>query len=112
MAEPTSTSEQLLSEEVHIILNVPLNSRDQLIGSSNLGNADPDVFSEENIEVAQEITNSLAVVARVSAALRNTHIPDEMLPVITNQIVEILGAQSAAIAVIAASAIQRAMLHQ
>lgn len=57
----SESREHLLSEGVRAILNIPLNSRGQLIGALNIGAANSLAFKQDDIQVAYEIANSLAV---------------------------------------------------
>ncbi len=42
-------------------LSVPLLNQDELIGALNLGAQEPDALTEEHIEIAREVANSLAI---------------------------------------------------
>jgi putative nucleotidyltransferase with HDIG domain len=63
--------EGLLSEGVRSILSVPLLSAGNLIGSLNLGAAEPLAFNQEHIEISMELAGSL------SLALQNARLFNE-----------------------------------
>ena len=67
----TSIENRLRDEGIRTILNVPLRSQGQLIGSINLGAFEPNAFQQEHIEIASELAGSLAV------ALQNTRLFQE-----------------------------------
>ncbi len=54
-------TEILYAEEICPYLNVPLVSRGELIGFLNLAAPDPDVFTEENVNIACQVADLLAV---------------------------------------------------
>jgi signal transduction histidine kinase len=64
LAEETSRSkmeQKLQAEGVGSYLNVPLISRGKLTGSLNLGTKQPAFFSDEHIDIAQEVADQLAI---------------------------------------------------
>jgi PAS domain S-box-containing protein len=67
-AECSSVEEQLYAEGVRSYLKVPLISRGMLTGSLNLGVQQPDFFSAERIDIAQEVADQLAI------AIQNAHL--------------------------------------
>lgn len=67
----TSTESRLRDEGIRAVLNVPLLSQGQLIGSINLGALEPHAFQQEHIDIASELAGSLAV------ALQNTRLFQE-----------------------------------
>jgi PAS domain S-box-containing protein len=52
------------AEGVRAYINVPLRAQGELIGVLNLGSESPGRFSDEQIEITQEVANSLAVAIR------------------------------------------------
>ncbi|MGH7596568.1 MAG: sigma 54-interacting transcriptional regulator [bacterium] len=52
------------AEGVRSYINVPLRAQGELIGALNLGAERPGRFSDEHIEIAQEVANSLAIAIR------------------------------------------------
>jgi PAS domain S-box-containing protein len=61
LASPSALVERLRSQGVLAYANVPLIAQGTLIGSLNLGMAMPGVPDEEEIEIAQEIADELAI---------------------------------------------------
>ncbi|HZD56931.1 MAG TPA: GAF domain-containing protein, partial [Anaerolineales bacterium] len=66
------SKQQLMAEGMRSILNVPLNSRGELIGSLNLGHTSPNAFDAGHVEVAQELANSLAVALQNARLLQES----------------------------------------
>ncbi|MCI0691779.1 sigma 54-interacting transcriptional regulator [candidate division KSB1 bacterium] len=52
------------AEGVRSFINVPLRAQGELIGAFNVGAERPGRFSDEHIEIAQEVANSLAIAIR------------------------------------------------
>ncbi len=63
----------LRSEGILSYVMIPLNIHDQLIGTLNLGTAEPASFDKGKIEIAYEVANSLAV------AIQNTRLLEEIM---------------------------------
>lgn len=61
LAKPSDTEQQLLAEGIRSYISLPLIFRDELIGSFNLGAADPGTFDQEPIEIACQIAGQLAI---------------------------------------------------
>ncbi|MGD1997230.1 MAG: PAS domain S-box protein, partial [Anaerolineae bacterium] len=62
VSQPAPLKQTLHAEErLRSFIEVPLISRGELIGSLNLGAEEPDVCGEEQIEVAREVADQLAV---------------------------------------------------
>ncbi|MCI0748642.1 MAG: PAS domain S-box protein, partial [Verrucomicrobia subdivision 3 bacterium] len=61
---PSETVASVRSEGVRAYINVPLRAQGELIGVLNLGSERPGQFSGEQIEITQEVANSLAVAIR------------------------------------------------
>lgn len=61
IARPTSTEVQLLARGVLSYVSVPLVSRDGIIGCLNLGAGTPLAFSPWHVDIAFEVSNSLAI---------------------------------------------------
>ncbi len=60
----------LQAEGIRTYLNIPLRFQDTLIGSLNLGTAQPNAFGEEHIEIAREVADQVAI------AIHQTHLLD------------------------------------
>ncbi len=52
------------AEGVRSFINVPIQAQGELIGALNLGSERPGRFSQEDVEIAQEVANSLAIAIR------------------------------------------------
>jgi PAS domain S-box-containing protein len=72
MPDKATTHRQLLREGIHAFLNVPLVAQNQLIGSLNLGTAQPNSFTQDHLEIAREVANQLAI------ALHQAHLNEEI----------------------------------
>jgi PAS domain S-box-containing protein len=59
--EPVLTDQALLAEGIRSYVNVPLLSQGELIGSLNFGSDRPGAFGAEQIEIAREVGDQLAV---------------------------------------------------
>lgn len=59
--EPNEMEKRLLAMGIHTFINIPLMVRGDLVGSLNLGAAEPGNFSPEYIQIARELAGSLAV---------------------------------------------------
>jgi PAS domain S-box-containing protein len=59
--EPTAVEAQLLVERIRSYVNVPLFSRDELIGSLNLGRTVPHTVELEHVEILREVAGELAI---------------------------------------------------
>lgn len=64
LSQLSSSRQRLLSEGVHAIMNVPLFAQGELIGALNLGAEQPGAFWAEQIEVARELADVLAVAIK------------------------------------------------
>jgi PAS domain S-box-containing protein len=71
MPDPSATDRQLLAEGIAARLNVPLRIETDLVGTLNLGAAEPGPFAPELIEIAQSVADQLAVAVR-HGQLRDT----------------------------------------
>jgi PAS domain S-box-containing protein len=101
-------------------MGVPLVVKDKVIGVINLDKAEPGFYHAEDAELALAFANQaaaaienarlyeaelqrsreLAAVGRVSEALRAAPTPAEMMPIIVDQVVDLLGAQAAGLMMI------------
>ncbi len=59
--QPTAVEKSLLAEGVRAFINIPLFGKDEVIGSLNLARQDPGTFDKEQIEIAREVADSLAI---------------------------------------------------
>ncbi|MFQ5420626.1 MAG: histidine kinase N-terminal 7TM domain-containing protein, partial [Anaerolineae bacterium] len=71
--------QKLAQEGIKTFLHVPLLIQDQLIGSLNFGSEKANAFSDANIEMAQEIANSLAIAIHQARLSEQTHLQTEQL---------------------------------
>ena len=67
--ERTETEELLAKQGLHSFMSVPLVAQSRLIGAVNLSSFKPHVDTSEFVEVAEEISNSLAVAIENSRLL-------------------------------------------
>ncbi len=58
---PSPTVRALLQEGIHSYTNVPLLFQDQLLGSLNLGSSESTTYTSEQLEIARQVADSLAV---------------------------------------------------
>jgi PAS domain S-box-containing protein len=61
LPERTPADEALLAEGVRSYVNLPLFAQEELLGSLNLGAAEPAAFGQEQIEIAREVADQLAL---------------------------------------------------
>ncbi len=66
------TRDSLLDLEVNCYINFPLNWRDTLIGSLNLGSHDANLLHEKNMDIARELADQLAVALRQAQLFDDT----------------------------------------
>lgn len=59
----------LVGENVRAYMNFPLMTQDELIGSLNLGKNSPGTFNAEQVEVAREVANQLAIAISLQRQL-------------------------------------------
>jgi len=67
--------QMLIDSGIRSVLNVPITVNDELIGTLNLGREETGTFSTEDVDVANEVADSLAVVIfsrRAELALRGS----------------------------------------
>ncbi len=64
LPEISPVRQRLLLEGIRSIVNIPLTVREELIGTLNLGADRPQAFGEEQIEVARELADVLAVAVQ------------------------------------------------
>lgn len=64
LAQPSPLEEALRAEGVRSFINVPLIVQGELIGSLNLGSGSPGGFSSNEVEIAREVADQLAIAAR------------------------------------------------
>ena len=62
LSQPPSVVQSLHAEGVRSYINIPLFAQDQLIGALNIGVEELTVFTREQIEIAREVADQLAVV--------------------------------------------------
>lgn len=62
--EPTELQRSLLAHGVRSFVNVPLIADEQLIGSLNLGSAEPDGFAPQDVALAGDLANLIAIAIR------------------------------------------------
>jgi len=62
----------LAAAGIRTLVNVPLIAHGELMGSLNLSSDQPAAFSQEDLEIAQEVADSLAVVIQHARLLRRT----------------------------------------
>jgi PAS domain S-box-containing protein len=107
-------------------MGIPLVVKDQVIGLLNLDKSEPDFYHAEDAELAMAFANQaaaaienarlfeaeqqrsreLAAVGRVSEALRAAPTPIEMMPIILDQVMDLLGAQASALMMVDSDAEQ------
>jgi formate hydrogenlyase transcriptional activator len=61
---PSEVVASVRTEGVRAYINVPLRAQGELIGVLNLGSEHPGSFSDEQIEITQEVADSLAIAIR------------------------------------------------
>jgi signal transduction histidine kinase/DNA-binding response OmpR family regulator len=64
LANRSPADEQLLAEGIRSCISLPLIAQNDLIGTLDLGAAEPGAFGKETVENIQEVASSLAVAAR------------------------------------------------
>lgn len=57
----TEIVERLRAEGIRSFISVPLMVKNKLLGAFNLGSQHPEAFSEEEVQIAREVTDSLAI---------------------------------------------------
>lgn len=68
LEQPAPVVQTLRTEEIRSCLSVPLVVQNTLIGSLNIGTDDPTTFGTEQVEIAREVANQLAI------AIQNTRL--------------------------------------
>jgi len=72
LPDPPEVVRRLQAEGIRSYIMIPLMVRDELIGSLNLGATEPGSFSQEQIEIAREVADSLAV------AIQQAHLHEQV----------------------------------
>ncbi len=90
-AEQTPTVRQLIAEGIRAYLSVPMICREQLIGSLNLGAAEPSSFTQEHVEIATEAAAEVALALQQARLYEEAHGRAERLAVL-NHIATAVGA--------------------
>jgi signal transduction histidine kinase len=60
----TPLHRRLIKEGIRAYVNIPLIAQDELIGSLNLGQSESESFSDEQLEIAMEVADELAIAIR------------------------------------------------
>ncbi|WP_392535004.1 ATP-binding protein [Nostoc sp. C117] len=63
---PYRIQQQLFDQGIRLIMNVPVIAQQQLIGSLNVGVIQPWSLTEEDVEIAREVANQLAIAIQQS----------------------------------------------
>jgi signal transduction histidine kinase len=63
---PYRIQQRLFDQGIRLIMNVPVIAQQQLIGSLNVGVIQPWSLSEEDVEIASEVANQLAIAIQQS----------------------------------------------
>lgn len=69
LAAPSSVDQILYKEGIRSYINVPLMVNDEAFGTLNLGRREPGGFSEEQIDIARQVADSLAVAVHQARTL-------------------------------------------
>lgn len=72
LPDPPEVVRRLQAEGIRSYIMIPLVVQDELIGSLNLGATEPGSFGQEQIEIAREVADSLAV------AIQQAHLHEEV----------------------------------
>jgi GAF domain-containing protein len=129
LPERTPADEVLLAEGVRSYVNLPLFAQGELLGSLNLGAAEPAAFGQEQIEIAREVADQLALAVlqvrlaeaeqrRTAELVRSNALIVALGKVATrlqadldpNQVMEILGTELGRLDVTCVIAVQRGIL--
>ncbi len=89
IAQSIPAMEALQANGVRSYINVPLVAQDELIGSLNLESGQPDAFSSEDVKIAGEVADPLAIAiqqARLFEWLSTAH---ERLQILSRRLVEV-----------------------
>ncbi|WP_414574149.1 ATP-binding protein [Nostoc sp. CCY 9925] len=63
---PYRVQQQLFDQGIRLIMNVPVIAQQQLIGSLNVGVTQPWSLTDEDVEIAREVANQLAIAIQQS----------------------------------------------
>ncbi|MBW8012792.1 MAG: diguanylate cyclase [Chloroflexi bacterium] len=77
--KPTPIESLLIDAGIRSNMIVPMVARDHLIGTLNLGSETPSVFKEEEIQIAKEVADQLAVAVQQAALLEEVQHLNETL---------------------------------
>ncbi|MDZ8187822.1 MAG: ATP-binding protein [Nostoc sp. ChiSLP02] len=76
---PYRVQQQLFDQGIRLIMNVPVIAQQQLIGSLNVGVIQPWSLTEEDVEIAREVANQLAIAIQQSRLREQLHRYTEQL---------------------------------
>lgn len=66
LSQPTPLEQRLIGEEIRSLINIPLIIRDNLIGLVKVGAEEKNVYQQEQIEIAREVADQLAIAIQQS----------------------------------------------
>ncbi|MBW4688202.1 MAG: response regulator [Komarekiella atlantica HA4396-MV6] len=64
--KPYHVQQRLFDQGIRLLINVPVIAQGQLIGSLNVGAIQPKSLTEEDVEIAREVANQLAIAIKQS----------------------------------------------
>jgi PAS domain S-box-containing protein len=82
---PDFGNHQFFTGDIRVVSNVPLISQGQLIGSLNLGDKEANALSPENIEIAREVADLLAIAIQQSRLSEELQRHSEQLEQLVNR---------------------------
>ena len=88
LPQPSPVDLMILSEGVRSYINLPLMIQDELIGSINIGYDLRESFAEEEIEIAAEVANSLAIAINQANLFDQVQVGRDRLQKLSRRLVE------------------------
>jgi PAS domain S-box-containing protein len=82
---PDLGNHKFFTDDIRIVSNVPLISQGQLIGSLNLGDKETNALTPENIDIAREIADLLAIAIQQSQLRQELQRHSEQLEELVNR---------------------------
>ena len=88
LSQPAPVVQALQAEGLRSCTSVPLMARGELIGALHLASGSPGAFSDDQINIAREVANLLAVALQQARLFEELHTAHERLQSLSSQLVE------------------------
>ena len=93
LAQPAPVVQALQAEGLASYISVPLRARGELIGTLHLASDGPWAFSSDEIEIAREVADVMAVALQQARLFEELHAAHERLQSLSRQLVEVQEAE-------------------